>query len=72
MATKIMMSTAGVEVFKEQVAPVFEIKDDKKGVIGDLTVSTGGVRWRSKFGREPVFMSWDEFDDLMKAQAAKK
>ncbi|KAF0187329.1 MAG: hypothetical protein IV086_05330 [Hyphomonadaceae bacterium] len=72
MATKVMMSTEGVEVSRVESAPVFEVKDDKRGVIGDLTVSTGGVRWRSKFGREPVMLPWDEFDELMKAQAAKK
>lgn len=72
MAVKIMMSTEGVEVFREGTAPVFEVKDDKKGVIGDLTVSTGGIRWRSKFGREPVLLNWEELDELMKAQATKK
>ena len=66
------MSTLGVEVFRVETAPTFEIRDDKKGVIGDLTVSQGGVRWRSKFEREPMFIAWEEFDEIMKILDGKK
>jgi hypothetical protein len=71
MAKRVMMSTEGVEVSSVETAPVFEVKDNGK-VLGDLTVSTGGIRWRVKHGREPVFVNWEEFDELMRKQPAKK
>lgn len=73
MAFKVMMSTKAMEVPRVETAPVFEIGDDKKGeMVGDLTVSQGGVRWRARYEREAQFFSWEEFAELMKAAAAKK
>ncbi len=70
MAKRVVMSAEGIEIQSVETAPVFEVKDNGK-VLGDLTVSTGGVRWRVKHGREPVFLTWEEFDDLMKAAKKK-
>lgn len=72
MAKSVVMSTKGVVIDRVETAPEFEIKDDKDGVIGDLIVSQGGVRWRGKFQREPAFLSWEEFDELIKNRPVKK
>ncbi|MDX2277132.1 MAG: hypothetical protein NW206_16920 [Hyphomonadaceae bacterium] len=68
MAKKVMMSTEGVEVFREQTAPKFEIKDGDK-LVGQLTVSVGGVRWSpSRSQGDAYYLNWEEFDALMKQQ----
>lgn len=72
MAKSVTMATEGLDIGNVQTAPVFKIKDDKEGVVGDLTVSQGGVRWRGKYQREDVHLTWEEFDELIKARPAKK
>ena len=46
MAKHVLMSTEGMEESREESGAVFNVTDEKAGVIGDLTVSTafGGVR----------------------------
>jgi hypothetical protein len=67
-----MMSTERMEVFSEEVAPVFEVRSNKD-LVGRLTVSTGGVRWAPSGNKgEPYFVSWKDFDDLMRKAGARK
>jgi hypothetical protein len=68
MAKHVVLSTEGMEVSREEAGAVFSVKDDKAGVIGDLTVSTGGLRWRSKYQRESELIRWEELDELVKAR----
>ena len=68
MAKKVMMSTEGVEVFREETAPVFEVKEGS-GLVGRLTVSTGGVRWAPSGNKGDAYhLNWETFDALMKQQ----
>jgi len=61
---EVTMSTRGVEIFNEQTAPEFEVRDGKK-LTGRLTVSKGGVRWLPSGFQEPhFFATWAEFDAL--------
>ena len=71
MAVTVKMSTQGVEVFREQTAPRFEVKDGD-GAVGTLTVSQGGVRWLPSGYSDPGFyLSWWDFNELMKKQGRK-
>lgn len=71
MAKSVYMSTEGVEVFREESAPVFEVKDNN-ALVGRLTVSVGGVRWApTGIKGEPYYLSWEAFDDLMKQQSRR-
>ena len=72
MAKTVSMSAKGLVVLREETAPTFEVKDDKEGVVGELTVSQGGVRWRGKYQREDVHLSWEDFDELIKNRPPKK
>lgn len=69
MARHVSMSTAGMEVSREEAGAVFNVKDDKAGVIGDLTVSTGGIRWRAKHQRESELIRWEELDEFVKSKS---
>lgn len=47
---------------------MFEVRSDRDGgsvLIGELTVSTGGVRWRPSHGRSAHFLEWERFGALM-------
>lgn len=64
--TTVMMESKKLEVFSEEVAPVFEIRSGSE-LVGRLTVSTGGVRWAPSGNRgEPYFHNWKDFDDVMR------
>jgi len=68
MATTVKMSAQGLEVFNEQTAPKFDVKDGGT-TIGELTVSKGGVRWLPNGFSEPHFyLSWSDFNALMQKQ----
>lgn len=68
MAKKVFMSTEAVEVFREEVGPVFEVKDGT-ALLGRLTVSTGGLRWAPSYNKaEPYFVSWEGLDAFMRTQ----
>lgn len=68
MAKRVMMSTESVEVFREETAPVFEVKEGAN-LVGRLTVSTGGVRWAPSGNRgDAYYLNWEAFDELMRKQ----
>lgn len=68
MAKKVFMSTEAMEVFREEVGPVFEVKEGSN-LVGRLTVSTGGLRWAPPYNKgEPHFISWESLDDVMRKQ----
>ena len=73
MTHKVIMVTKkeAVEISRLETAPVFQVSHDRE-VVGDLTVSQGGVRWRPQWEGDHVFFTWEKFAELMKAQAAKK
>jgi hypothetical protein len=50
------------------VAPNFEIRADGGVLMGEVTVSTGGVRWRAARTQSAHFLDWDRFAALMEQQ----
>jgi hypothetical protein len=68
MAKSVFMSTEGVEVYREESAPVFEVREGS-GLVGRLTVSKGGVRWSPTGARgDGYHLGWEAFDEIMKKQ----
>ena len=68
---EVRMSVGKALISREETAPVFEVRGDGEGgtvLIGELTVSTGGVRWRPSHGRSAHFLEWERFGALMETQ----
>jgi hypothetical protein len=65
VATSVSMSIDSADVQNEQTAPTFDITQDGS-VVGTLTVSKGGLRWRTRHAHQPVLRSWTAFDELIK------
>ena len=52
MANRSFIWDSAMEAFREEAAPAFEVRDDD-ALVGRLTVSVGGVRWRPPIIRNP-------------------
>lgn len=68
---EVRMSVGKALISREETAPVFEVRGDGEGasvLIGELTVSTGGVRWRAARTQSAHFLDWDRFASLMETQ----
>jgi hypothetical protein len=68
---EVRMSVGKALISREETAPVFEVRTDADGgsaLIGELTVSTGGVRWRVARTQSAHFLSWERFSALMETQ----
>ncbi len=65
---QILMSIGKAEISREETAPHFEVRDDDGALIGELIVSTGGVRWRSRNLQSAYFADWAAFERVMAAQ----
>ncbi|MGH6951660.1 MAG: hypothetical protein ACREH4_12350 [Vitreimonas sp.] len=65
---EVHMSVGKALISREETAPVFEVRGDGGVLIGELTVSTGGVRWRPSHGRSAHFLEWERFGALMEMQ----
>jgi hypothetical protein len=59
------MSVGKALIGREEVAPNFEIRSDGGALIGEVTVSTGGVRWRAARTQSAHYVDWDRFAALM-------
>jgi len=42
------------------------IVSDNDGKFGEFVVSKGGLRWRPRGKHQPHFMTWAEFDRVMR------
>jgi hypothetical protein len=62
------MSVGKALIGREEVAPNFEVRADSGSLLGELTVSTGGVRWRVARTQSAHFLSWERFSALMETQ----
>jgi hypothetical protein len=65
---EVTMSIGKATISREEVAPNFEVRGDGGALIGELTVSVGGVRWRPSHGRSAHFLDWERFGVLMEQQ----
>lgn len=65
---EVRMSVGKALISREETAPVFEVRSEGGALIGELTVSTGGVRWRPSHGRSAHFLEWERFGALMETQ----
>jgi hypothetical protein len=59
------MSVGKALIGREEVAPNFEIRTDGGALIGEVTVSIGGVRWRAARTQSAHFVDWERFAALM-------
>ncbi len=55
---------------REERAVVFEASDDS-GKIGELHVSSGGLRWYPKNSRYHHFTTWKRFGDVIEQNVTK-
>ena len=62
---EVRMSVGKALIGREEVAPNFEIRSDGGALIGEVTVSTGGVRWRAARTQSAHYVDWDRFAALM-------
>ena len=68
---EVRMSVGKALISREETAPIFEVRGDGDGasiLIGELTVSTGGVRWRAARTQSAHFLDWERFSALMETQ----
>lgn len=68
---EVIMSVGKAEISRAETAPLFEVRADGASggaLIGELTVSTGGVRWRVARTQSAHFLSWERFSALMETQ----
>ena len=65
---EVRMSVGKALIGREEVAPNFEIRADGGALMGEVTVSTGGVRWRAARTLSAHFLDWDRFSALMEQQ----
>jgi len=61
------MSIGKAEISREETAPHFEVRGDDGALMGELIVSTGGVRWRPR-NLQSAFADWAAFDGVLEAQ----
>lgn len=65
---QVQISIGKAEISRAETAPTFEVRGDDGALIGELIVSTGGVRWRVARTQSAHFVMWDRFSALMEAQ----
>lgn len=65
---EVRMSVGKALIGREEVAPNFEVRADSGALIGEVTVSIGGVRWRAARTQSAHFLDWDRFAALMETQ----
>jgi hypothetical protein len=65
---EVRMSVGKALIGREEVAPNFEIRADGGVLMGEMTVSIGGVRWRAARTQSAHFLDWDRFAVLMEQQ----
>jgi len=66
--SEVRMSVGKALIGREEVAPNFEVREDGGALIGELIVSTGGVRWRVARTQSAHFLPWERFSALMETQ----
>ena len=64
----VLMSIGKALISRQEMAPVFEVRDDHGALIGELTVTTCGVRWRRSHLHSASFLDWERFGALMEQQ----
>jgi hypothetical protein len=70
---EVIMSVGKANVSRAEVAPNFEVRDEGTGaLIGELTVSVGGVRWRVARTQSAHLLDWERFSALMETQPREK
>ena len=59
-----------LELSREEHAVVFRVRNED-GLVGELKISKGGLRWYPKASKYHHFRSWERFADLMEEHAPK-
>lgn len=65
---EVIMSVGKAEISRAETAPSFEVRGDDGALIGELIVSTGGVRWRPRNLQSAYFADWTALERLMETQ----
>ena len=66
---EVILSVGKANISRAETAPNFEVRADGGGpLIGELTVSVGGVRWRPRGLHSAHFLDWEAFGRLMEQQ----
>jgi hypothetical protein len=65
---EVRMSVGKALIGREEVAPTFEVRGEGGALMGEVTVSTGGVRWRAARTQSAHFVDWERFAALMEQQ----
>ena len=65
---EVILSVGKAAISRQETAPNFEVRTDAGALIGELTVSTGGVRWRVARTQSAHFLDWERFNALMETQ----
>jgi hypothetical protein len=70
VAVNFVIPDQELELSREEHAVVFRVRNEE-GLIGELKVSKGGLRWYPKASKYHHFRSWERFADLMEEHAPK-
>jgi hypothetical protein len=71
MGKQVAMSTIRMEVETVTTAPEFHVTETGK-VVGDLRVSKGGAFWRPKGAQQYLHVTWEQLDQLFKANGTAR
>ena len=61
------MASAELGKRKSQYTTEIAVQDSSGKVLGDLTISRGGIDWRSRYQQEPIKHNWQSFIDRMES-----
>jgi hypothetical protein len=70
VAVNYVIPDQELELSREEHAVVFRVRNED-GLIGELKISKGGLRWYPKASKYHHFRSWERFADLMEEHAPK-
>jgi hypothetical protein len=56
---------------REEKAIVLRARDKEGNLIGQLRISTGGLRWYPKNSKKHHFARWEKFAELMERELPK-
>ena len=65
---EVIMSVGQAEISRAETAPTFDVRGDDGALIGQLTVSIGGVRWRPRNLQSAFFADWAAFERIMETK----
>jgi hypothetical protein len=70
VAVNFVIPDQELELSREEHAVIFRVRNED-GLIGELKISKGGLRWYPKASKYHHFRTWERFADLMEEHAPK-